>query len=181
MPFKLNVIDREGNQTTINVEEGITIKDAIEDELSPDNYGVCGGCCACGTCHVYVKASDIEKLSTKEDDEITTLESLALEPSRYSRLGCQVQFKKEYDNIYKENKAKKDSVSQNFTEILKEDSLGVRHGLNMSWHDGNNDYYGKIISITDNEALIRVDRFEYPFGKIKLGDEVRLDDVYKDK
>ena len=51
----------------------------------------------------------------------------------------------------------------------------------MSWHDGNNDYYGKIISITDNEALIRVDRFEYPFGKIKLGDEVRLDDVYKEK
>ena len=51
----------------------------------------------------------------------------------------------------------------------------------MEIENGHNDYYGKIISITDNEALIRVDRFEYPFGKIKLGDEVRLDDVYKDK
>ena len=52
MSFKLNVIDREGNQKIINIEEGVSIRDAIEDELSPDNYGVCGGCCACGTCHV---------------------------------------------------------------------------------------------------------------------------------
>ncbi len=99
MSHKMNIIDRKGNQTTINVEEGMTIKDAIEDELSPDNYGVCGGCCACGTCHVYVKSSDFNKLENKENEEITTLESLALEPNSYSRLGCQVQFKKEYDNI----------------------------------------------------------------------------------
>ena len=99
MSLKLNVIDREGNQTAINIEEGITIKDAIEDTLTPDNYGVCGGCCACGTCHVYVKPSDFDKLRTKEDDESTTLDSLALEPKHHSRLGCQVEFKKEYDNI----------------------------------------------------------------------------------
>ena len=99
MPLKLNVIDREGNQTIIDIEEGTTIRDAIEDELTPDNYGVCGGCCACGTCHVYVKPNDFEKLTAKEDEEITTLESLALEPNQYSRLGCQVEFKKEYDNM----------------------------------------------------------------------------------
>lgn len=99
MSLKLNVIDREGNQTTIDIVEGTTIRDAIEDELSPDNYGVCGGCCACGTCHVYVKPSDFDKLTAKEDDEVMTLESLALDPNHYSRLGCQVEFKKEYENI----------------------------------------------------------------------------------
>ena len=99
MTLKLNVIDREGNQTTIDIAEGTTIRDAIEDELSPDNYGVCGGCCACGTCHIYVKPSDFDKLKVKEDDEITTLESLVIEASHYSRLGCQVEFKKEYDNF----------------------------------------------------------------------------------
>ena len=99
MSLKLNVIDREGKQTTINIKENTTIRDAIEDELFPDNYGVCGGSCACGTCHVYVNPSDFDKLTTKEDEEITTLESLALEPNQYSRLGCQVEFKKEYDNI----------------------------------------------------------------------------------
>ena len=99
MTLKLNVIDRDGNQTTIDIEESTTIKNAIEDELSPDNYGICGGCCACGTCHFYIKPSDFDKLKSKEDDEIATLESLALEPNNYSRLGCQVEFKKDYDNI----------------------------------------------------------------------------------
>ena len=99
MPLKLNVIDREGSQKLIDIEEGTTIRDAIEDELTPDNYGVCGGSCACGTCHVYVKPSDFDKLKAKENEEIETLESLALEPNHYSRLGCQVEFKKEYDNI----------------------------------------------------------------------------------
>ena len=91
------------------------------------------------------------------------------------------EFKKKYENIYKKNKEKKDSVINHFTEILKEDSLMIRNGYRKSFEDDNNDYYGEIISITDDEAIIRVDRFEYPFGKIKLGDEARLDDVYKDK
>ena len=99
MSLKLSVIDREGHQTIIDIEEGTTIRDAIEDELFPDNYGVCGGCCACGTCHVYVKPSDFDKLTAIKDDETTTLESLALEPNQYSRLGCQVEFKKEYNNM----------------------------------------------------------------------------------
>ena len=99
MPLKLNVFDREGKHTTIDIGEGTTIRDAIDDELFPDNYGVCGGNCACGTCHVYVKPSDFDKLKAKEDEEIDTLESLALESNQYSRLGCQVEFKKEYDNI----------------------------------------------------------------------------------
>ena len=99
MSLKLNVIDREGKQTIIDIEEGATIRDAIDDELFPDNYGVCRGNCACGTCHVYINSSDYDKLKAKEDEEIDTLESLALEPNQYSRLGCQVEFRKEYNNI----------------------------------------------------------------------------------
>ena len=99
MSFKLNVIDREGNQAIVDIEEGTTIRDAIEDKLSPDNYGICGGCCACGTCHVYVNPNDFDKLQNKEDEETTALESLAYEPKQYSRLGCQVEFKKDYDNM----------------------------------------------------------------------------------
>ena len=99
MSLKLNVIDREGKQTIIDIEEGTTIRDAIDDVLFPDNYGVYRGNCACGTCHVYVKPSAYDKLKAKEDEEIDTLESLALEPNQYSRLGCQVEFKKKHDNI----------------------------------------------------------------------------------
>ena len=97
--IRLNVIDREGKKTVIDIEEGTTIRDAIEKELSPDNYGVCGGSCVCGTCHVHVTPSDFEKLKAAEEDEISTLKEAAIKPTTYSRLGCQIELKKEYNNI----------------------------------------------------------------------------------
>ena len=97
--IRLNVIDREGKKTAIDIEEGTTIRDAIEEKLSPDNYGVCGGNCACGTCHVRVTPGDFEKLKAAEEDEISTLKEAAIEPTAHSRLGCQIELKKEYNNI----------------------------------------------------------------------------------
>ena len=99
MLIRLNVIDREGKKTAIDIEEDTTIRDAIEEKLSPDNYGVCGGNCSCGTCHVYVAPSDFEKLKAAEEDEISTLKEEAIKPTIYSRLGCQIELKKEYNNI----------------------------------------------------------------------------------
>ena len=97
--IQLNVIDREGKKTVITVEEGTTIRDAIEENLSPDNYGVCGGNCSCGTCHVHVTPNDFKKLKVEEEDEILTLKEAAIKPTAHSRLGCQVELKKEYNNI----------------------------------------------------------------------------------
>ena len=42
MKIRLNVIDREGKKTAIDIEEGITIRDAIEETLSTDNHSICG-------------------------------------------------------------------------------------------------------------------------------------------
>ena len=99
MLMKLNVVDRDGNKTAHEVEEGTTIRDAIEEKLSPDNYGVCGGNCSCGTCHIYVMPDDFKKLRAVEEDEISTLAETATKTTSYSRLGCQIELKKEYDNI----------------------------------------------------------------------------------
>ena len=99
MLIRLNVIDREGKKTAIDIEEGTTIRDAIEEKLSPDNYGVCGGNCSCGTCHVHVAPSDFEKLKAPEEDETSTLKEEAITPTTHSRLGCQIELNKEYNNI----------------------------------------------------------------------------------
>ena len=99
MLIQLNVIDRDGKKTAIDIEEGTTIRDAIEEKLSPDNYGVCGGNCACGTCHVHVTPNDFAKLKAVEEDEISILKEAAFKPITHSRLGCQVELKKEYNNI----------------------------------------------------------------------------------
>ena len=97
--IRLNVIDREGKKTAIDIEEGTTIRDAIEEKLSTDNYGVWGGNWSCGTCHVHVILSDFEKLKAAEEDEISTLKEEAIKPTVHSRLGCQVELKKEFNNI----------------------------------------------------------------------------------
>ena len=99
MLIRLNVIDREGKTTALDVNEGTTIRDAIEEKLSPDNYGVCGGSCICGTCQVHVTPGDFEKLKAVEEDEISILKEAAFKPTTHSRLGCQVKLKKEYNNI----------------------------------------------------------------------------------
>ena len=98
MLIRLNVIDREGKLTAIDIEEGTTIRDAIEEKLSPDNYGVCGGNCACGT-FVHVASIDFKKLKEAEEDEISTLKEEAIKPTTHSRLGCQIELKKEYNDI----------------------------------------------------------------------------------
>ena len=99
MLIRLNVIDREGKKTAIDIEEGTTIRDAIEEKLSPDDYGLCGGNCSCGTCQVHVIPSDFEKLKAVEEDENAILKEAAFKPTTHSRLACQVELKKEYNNI----------------------------------------------------------------------------------
>ena len=99
MKIRLNVIDRKGKKTAIDIEEGTTVRDAIEEKLSPDNYGVCGGNCSCGTCHVHITSSDFKKMNAAEEDEILTLKEAAIKPTTHSRLGCQIELIKEHHNI----------------------------------------------------------------------------------
>ena len=99
MLIRLNVIDREGKKAAIDIEEGTTIRDAIEEKVSPENYGICGGNCNCGTCHVYVDPSDFKKLKDLKSDEIEILKKYADKPNANSRLACQIELKKEHNNI----------------------------------------------------------------------------------
>ena len=85
----------------MKVPVGWTLMEAAKQANLAEIPAYCGGCCACGTCHIYVHPNDFDKLIDKEDDEILTLESLANDPNQYSRLSCQIVFKKEY--IYQYN------------------------------------------------------------------------------
>ena len=99
MKIKLNVINRDGTQTAINVEEGTTIRDAIEDNIEPESFGICNGNCHCGTCHVFVHPKDFRKLKVLADDEYKILKQFAVNPKANSRLSCQIELKKELDDI----------------------------------------------------------------------------------
>ena len=99
MKIKLNVINRDSTQTTINIEEGTTIRDAIEDKIEPESFGLCDGNCHCGTCHVFIHPKDFSKLKVLGDDEYKILKQFAVNPKANSRLSCQIELKKELDDI----------------------------------------------------------------------------------
>jgi len=99
MSYKINVINREGDLSSIQIDEGTTIRDAIEDNLQIDNFGICGGNCSCSTCHIYIDPNDFSKFKSKEKDEIETLESTNATLTEYSRLSCQIDFDASYNDI----------------------------------------------------------------------------------
>ena len=97
--IKLNVINREGNKTLIEVKEGTTIREAIMDKIAPSMYALCEGNCICATCHVFVAEKDFDKLKKPEENEIETMSTNDIEQTAYSRLSCQIELEKENSGI----------------------------------------------------------------------------------
>jgi 2Fe-2S ferredoxin len=73
---------------TVEVKPGTTLLEAAE-ECGAHVGHVCGGVCACSTCHVWVKKG-LQSLSEQEDAEMDRLDQ-AFDVRPYSRLSCQSQ------------------------------------------------------------------------------------------
>ena len=61
---KLVVTNREGETSEIDVEDGLTVMEAIRDNGFDELLALCGGCCSCATCHIHVDAAAMDKLHT---------------------------------------------------------------------------------------------------------------------
>jgi ferredoxin, 2Fe-2S len=59
---------------------------------------LCGGSCACATCHVYVDQAWIDRTGMASEMEKSMLE-LAIEVGPNSRLSCQIQVIPELDGL----------------------------------------------------------------------------------
>ena len=93
---KLVVTNREGETSEIEVENGLTVMEAIRDNGFDELLALCGGNCSCATCHVYVdEAAGLPEISEDEDD--------LLESSDHrkdgSRLACQIPFTADLDGL----------------------------------------------------------------------------------
>lgn len=93
----LKVKDREGVEHTLEATEGSTFMEIIRD-AGLDIEAACGGCCACATCHIYIKEDLLNKLSKMNDDEESMLDQ-AFSVANNSRLGCQIEYKEEYNGM----------------------------------------------------------------------------------
>jgi 2Fe-2S ferredoxin len=94
----LHVTNRSGEETTIEVESGLTVMEAIRDNGFDELLALCGGCCSCATCHVHVDPAFKDKLPEMSEDEDDLLDSSDHRDDT-SRLSCQLPFTAELDGL----------------------------------------------------------------------------------
>ena len=95
---KLLVTDRSGSERTIEGRVDFSVMENIRDNGFDELLALCGGCCACGTCHVYVDPSFLDALPPMGDDEKDLLDS-SMERQPNSRLSCQIRFTDQLDGL----------------------------------------------------------------------------------
>lgn len=84
------VTTREGETHVVEAALGVSIMEAIRDGGVDELLALCGGGCACATCHVYVDDSFAAKLPPLTEDEDELLEGSGHRSER-SRLSCQIR------------------------------------------------------------------------------------------
>lgn len=83
------VTDRAGQAQPIEAEAGMSLMEAIRNSGSDDLLALCGGCCSCATCHVYVDSAFADLLPAMSEDENDLLDCSS-HRGVGSRLSCQV-------------------------------------------------------------------------------------------
>ena len=86
---KLTIINREGEEKTIDADTGLSVMEAIRDAGFDELLALCGGCCSCATCHVFVDPDFAGKLPTMSEDENDLLDGSDYRKEN-SRLSCQI-------------------------------------------------------------------------------------------
>jgi 2Fe-2S ferredoxin len=95
---RVTFIEPGGFRHEIDAPVGITLMEAARQNGVQGIVALCGGACACGTCHVYVDAAWLPKLAAREEMEEGTLEC-AWEPRENSRLSCQIHVTADLDGL----------------------------------------------------------------------------------
>ena len=91
------VIDRDGRERRLQGEAGVSVMLALR-EADVGVAAICGGTCACATCHVLVDDAWLEKLPPAQSEEVELLGGLAHSRAN-SRLACQIPFARELDGL----------------------------------------------------------------------------------
>ena len=95
---KITYINSSGNSKTIDVANGLSVMEGAIQNNIPGIDADCGGGMACATCHVYVKEEWLNKLDKPEDAEQDMID-MAFEPTKNSRLSCQLIVSDKLDGL----------------------------------------------------------------------------------
>jgi len=94
----VHVEDREGVVHALPIESGHSLMEIIKAGGIDEVLALCGGCCSCATCHVYVEEAFLDWLPIMSSDEDDLLDSAGQRRSN-SRLSCQIQLDPGLDGL----------------------------------------------------------------------------------
>ena len=92
------VVSRTGEEKTVDAAEGVSVMEAIRDNGFDELLALCGGCCSCATCHVYVDPAFAGIVAPLGEDENDLLDSTDHRQDN-SRLSCQLQMTGALDGL----------------------------------------------------------------------------------
>jgi 2Fe-2S ferredoxin len=95
---KVLVVNRAGEESEVNGPEGLSLMEVIRDNGFDELLALCGGCCSCATCHVYVDPAFADALPPISEDENDLLDS-SDHRNEQSRLSCQIPISAGLDGL----------------------------------------------------------------------------------
>ena len=95
---KITYIEYNGKTHNVEVPNELSVMEGALQNNIPGIEADCGGACACATCHIYVDEKWFNKLPNKSESEQDMLD-MAIEPNKFSRLGCQITVNDDLDGM----------------------------------------------------------------------------------
>ncbi|KAK3073081.1 mitochondrial matrix iron-sulfur protein [Teratosphaeriaceae sp. CCFEE 6253] len=95
---RVTFVTKENQSVTFTVADGNNLLD-IAQANDLEMEGACGGSCACSTCHVIVQDEAMYDAMEEPGDDENDMLDLAFGLTETSRLGCQVEMRKELDGM----------------------------------------------------------------------------------
>ena len=96
---QITVTSRDGEKHVLDAEVNQTLMETIRDNGIQGMDAICGGCCSCATCHIYVDPSFISLLPPVSEDEDLLLDGSLHRKPEVSRLSCQIRISDALDGI----------------------------------------------------------------------------------
>jgi ferredoxin len=92
------VVARDGSKRAISAAPGTSLMEALRDNGIDELLALCGGCCSCATCHVFIEEGPDELTVPESLDEDDLLESSDHRAAN-SRLSCQISLIDELNGL----------------------------------------------------------------------------------
>ena len=95
---KITYIEHTNKKHIVEVSNNMSVMEGAVQNNIPGIDADCGGSMACATCHVYVDEKWFDKLEKKDEGEEDMLD-MAYQPSKFSRLSCQLLVSNKLDGL----------------------------------------------------------------------------------